>query len=233
MFDFAEAMVKNSGLEVGPLFMHEVEGHRALRAEGRQDFDGAALITRFQFVEANGCYFVNVGTMPEELAQHFAPALDGMFASFSLPNVSEPMTELFLPLPVEALNAEMKAPAGWMIEDDGKFVSVTQDERGIQIEMHKRESEGCTTAAIADALCQRYRVHEPEVETMRMRIGDLESVLLRNMQRGGKPVVKAILFKADEDQAIEICVTASPEEMTLAMNVMEEMVGSLRALAVA
>lgn len=230
MFDFAERMIGGSGLEMGPLFDHEVQGHRALRAEGRQEFDGAALITRFQFVWAHGCYFVNVGTMPEELAEHFAPALDGMFASFSLPNAEEPMTELFLAVAIDALEAEMKTPAGWTMEDDGRFFSVTHDERGIVIEMHKRDRAGCTIVELADALKLRYQTHEPELETMRMRMADLECLALRNAQRGGKPVVKAILFKDCDDMVIEICVTAPPEEMTLAMNVMEEMVTSMRAL---
>lgn len=230
MFDFAQGMTAGSPLEMGPMFEHDVCGRRALRTEGRQDFDGTGLITRFQFVEANGAYFVAVGTMPEELAPHFTPALEGMFGSFSLPNVAQEMTELFLPVAIDALEAEMKTPAGWTMDDDGRFFSVTHEARGIVIEMHKRDRAGCTIVEIADALKLRYQTHEPEIETMRMRMADLECLALRNAQRGGKPVVKAILFKDCDEMVIEICVTAPPEEMTLAMNVMEEMVGSIRAL---
>ena len=230
MFDFAEGMLKSSGIDVGPLYQHEIEGRRALRAEGRQEFDGASLITQFQFVEGDGVYFVNVGTMPEEMGQHFAPLLGGMFGSFSLPNAAQEMTELFLPVAIDALEMEMKTPAGWSLADDGRFVTVRHEEREIEIEMHKRGRAGCTIAELADALKQRYELHEPSVETMRMRLADLECLLLRNMQRGGQPVVMAILFKDCDEMAIEICVSAPPEEMTLAMNVMEEMVNSMRAL---
>jgi len=233
MFDFAERLIGSSGLQMGPLFDHDVEGHRALRAEGRQEFEDATLITRFQFVWANGCYFVNVGTMPDELASHFAPLLDGMFASFSLPNVEQPMTELFLPLEVDALGVEMKTPAGWMLSEEGQFLTAADEARGMTIEMHKRASEGLGIVEIADARRQRYQTHEPSVETMRMRLADLECLALRDIERGGQPVMMAFLFKADPacaDTVTEICVTAPPEGMTLAMNVMEEMAGSMRPL---
>lgn len=232
MFDFAEGMLKGSGLEVDPLFDHQIDGCRALRAEGRQEFDGVALITRFQFVEGDGVYFVNVGTIPEELAQHFAPALDGMFASFSIPNAPQDDDRAVPARGYRCVGSGNENAC--RLDDGGRRAFLQRDagreERGIVIEMHKRDRAGCTIAQIADALKLRYQTHEPEIETMRMRIADLECLALRNAQRGGKPVVKAILFKDSDDMVIEICVTAPPEEMTLAMNVMEEMVSSMRAL---
>ena len=137
--------------------------------------------------------------------------------------------EKFVVIGAGALVATFKLPFGWHAIDDGKRTLVFDSDGKIQISLNLRRDEGDARALLAQLLAQA-REDQPEIEPLLVDFAaDLPGLVLRNYRDGDDVLVQAFVVKhlRDDGFAHVARVTASPDEMSRAMNLVEIILRSL------
>ena len=124
-----------------------------------------------------------------------------------------------------ALVATFKLPFGWHAIDDGKRTLVFDSGGKVQISLNLRRDDGDARALLAQA-----RAEQPEIDPLPVDFAaDLPGLVLRSYRDGEDVLVQAFLVKhlRDDGLAHVARVTASPDDMSRAMNLVEIILRSL------
>ncbi|MBL9212358.1 MAG: hypothetical protein JNL92_17995 [Opitutaceae bacterium] len=128
-----------------------------------------------------------------------------------------------------AVAATFKLPFGWHVLDDGKRTLVFDAGGKIQISLNLRRDDGDARALLAGILAQA-REDQPAIDPLLVDFSaDLPGLVLRNYRDGDDVLVQAFLVKhlRDDGLAHVARVTASPDDMSRAMNLVEIILRSL------
>lgn len=128
-----------------------------------------------------------------------------------------------------ALAATFKLPLGWHGVDDGRRTLVFDAGGKIQISLNLRRDDGDARALLAQILAQA-REDQPGIDPLLVDFAaDLPGLVLRNYRDGDDVLVQGFLVKhlRDDGLAHVARVTAAPDEMSRAMNLVEIILRSL------
>ena len=128
-----------------------------------------------------------------------------------------------------AIVATFKLPFGWHVIDDGKRTLVFDAAGKIQISLNLRSAEGGAREML-QALMAQAREDQPQIDPLLVDFAaDLPGLILRNYRDGDDVLVQAFVVKTLRDDGLlhVARVTASPDEMSRAMNLVEVILRSL------
>jgi len=137
--------------------------------------------------------------------------------------------EKYVVIGAGAVASTFKLPFGWHVMDDGRRTLVFDAGGRIQISLNLRRDDGDARALLAQIL-EQARAEQPEIDPLLIDFAtDLPGLVLRNLRDGDDVLVQAYLVKhlRDDGLAHVARVTASPDDMTRAMNLVEVILGSL------
>ncbi len=121
-----------------------------------------------------------------------------------------------------ALMASFKVPFGWHVIDDSKRTLVFDAGSKIQVNLRRVPLRGRNHDQVLAETATELRREHPRIEAIRLTLGDLACLGVRNMQLDGANVEQAHLLKAaPDDDALHVRITASPEEITRALDLAE------------
>ena len=125
-------------------------------------------------------------------------------------------------LAATALMASFKVPFGWHVIDDSKRTLVFDADGKIQVNLRRMALDGRSHDQVLVETAAELRREQPRIEAIRLTLGDLACLGVRNMQVDGASIEQAYLLKAaPDDDVLHVRVTASPEEITRALDLTE------------
>lgn len=125
-------------------------------------------------------------------------------------------------LAATALMASFKVPFGWHVIDDSKRTLVFDAAGKIQVNLQRIALRGRSHDQVLAQTAAELRREQPGIEAIRLTLGDLACLGVRNLQIGGATVEQAYLLKAaPDDDVLHVRITASPEEITRALDLSE------------
>ena len=137
--------------------------------------------------------------------------------------------EKFAVIGAGAIVAAFRLPFGWHVIDDGRRTLVFDAAGKIQISLNLRRADGDTRAMLEQILVQA-REEQPEIDPLFVNFtADLPGLVLRNYRDGDDVLVQAFVVRTLRDDGLSHVarVTASPDDMTRAMNLAEIILRSL------
>ena len=120
-------------------------------------------------------------------------------------------------------------PFGWHVIDDGRRTLVFDAGGKIQISLNLRRDDG-NTPALLDGILAQAREEQPQIAPLLLDVApDMPALVLRNYRDGGDLLVQAFVAKRIRDDGLVHMarVTATPDDMTRAMNLTEVILRSL------
>ena len=134
-----------------------------------------------------------------------------------------------------AIVAAFRLPFGWHVIDDGRRTLVFDAAGKIQISLNLRRDEGGSRAMLEQILAQT-REEQPEIDPLFVNFtADMPGLVLRNYRDGDDVLVQAFVVRTLRDDGLSHVarVTATPEDMSRAMNLAEIILRSLGPALVA
>ena len=128
-----------------------------------------------------------------------------------------------------AIVGTFNLPFGWHVIDDGRRTLVFDAGGKIQISLNLRRDDG-NTRALLEGIMAQARNEQPEIDPRLVNFAaDLPGLVLRNYRDGGDVLVQAFVAKRIRDDGLVHMarVTATPDDMTRAMNLAEVILRSL------
>jgi len=139
------------------------------------------------------------------------------------------LMEKYVVVGAGALAATFQLPLGWHALDDGRRTLVFDAGGKIQISLNLRRDDGDARALLAQILAQA-REDQPGIDPLLVDFAaDLPGLVLRNYRDGDDVLVQGYLVKhlRGDGLAHVARVTAAPDEMSRAMNLVEIILRSL------
>jgi hypothetical protein len=134
-----------------------------------------------------------------------------------------------------AIEAGFQVPFGWHVMDDGQRTLVFDADGKIQINLNLRRDHGKAHVMLKEIMAQAKK-EQPQIDPELVDFApDMPGLILRNYRDGQDVLVQAFVVKhvRDDGLAHVARVTASPEEMSRAMNLAEVIIRSLGPALVA
>ncbi|MGH7132240.1 MAG: hypothetical protein ACREJO_09880 [Phycisphaerales bacterium] len=133
-----------------------------------------------------------------------------------------------------AIEATFRIPFGWHVIDDGKRTLVLDPENKIQVNLNLRQWEGSADDLLTTIL-QQNLAEQPNLEHMRLDLGPIRCLGLRNYVSNGEKLEQAFLAQPSHRPGMQLVarVTSTPDDMTRAMNLAEVILRDLRPVAAA
>jgi hypothetical protein len=134
-----------------------------------------------------------------------------------------------------AIVGTFRLPFGWHVIDDGRRTLVFDATGKIQISLNLRR-DGGNSRAMLEKIMTEARAEQPEIDPLLVDFApDLPGLVLRNYRDAGDLLVQAFVVKRMRDDGLAHVarVTASPDDMTRAMNLVEVILRSLGPVLVA
>lgn len=128
-----------------------------------------------------------------------------------------------------AIEATFKVPFGWHAMDDGRRTLVFDAKGKIQISLNLRRDNGNAQAMLKRIMAEA-KQEQPQIDPLLVDFAaDMPGLVLRNYRDGKDLLVQAFVVKhVREDGLAHVArVTATPDDMTRAMNLAEVIMRSL------
>jgi hypothetical protein len=134
-----------------------------------------------------------------------------------------------------AIVSTFRLPFGWHVIDDGRRTLVFDAAGKIQISLNLRRDDGDTRAMLEQILAQT-REEQPEIDPLFVNFtADMPGLVLRNYRDGDDVLVQVFVARTLRDDGLTHVarVTATPDDMSRAMNLAEVILRSLGPALVA
>jgi hypothetical protein len=130
-----------------------------------------------------------------------------------------------------AIVALFEVPFGWHVSDDGKRTLVFDAAGKIQINLRRHAREGEDDKRILKTILRGLKQDWPQLDSRLMVLGGYACLGVRNVSTNDEPIEQAYLIvPARHDEVLQVRVTASPDEITRAVNLAELVIKSMRYL---
>lgn len=127
-----------------------------------------------------------------------------------------------------AIESTFLVPLGWHVIDDGKRTLVFDADGKVQLNLSLRPASG--SSELLDSLLQEHLEQQPDIEHLRLELGGMECLALRNYRVEDEVLEQAFLCKevSRKNMLLVARVTAASEDMVRAMNVAEVVLRDLK-----
>lgn len=135
-------------------------------------------------------------------------------------------------LAAAALRASLKVPFGWHVIDDSRRTLVFDAEGKIQVNLQRVATNGQSHDQMLAATTKELRREQPGIEAIRLMLGTVPCLGVRNLRVDGELVDQAyLLAPAPDDDVLRVRVTASRETITRALDLTEALLHDVQWFA--